>query len=163
MTPWQKRARLVMAGVGLSVVIIVALTVRDRQPAPQNEAVTRVDPNAVAESAGGRTVQASGTRVPGVLDYERSLTYADGTSRLIGPKLTTTRNGQPFIVTGKEAALGQDQAHVTITGDVKLTSGDGLNVAAGEAAYDRTDGIVRAPGPVSFAKGTLSGTAVGMT
>ena len=60
----------------------------------------------MAESAGGRTVQASGTRVPGVLDYERSLTYADGTSRLIGPKLTTTRNGQPFIVTGKEAALG---------------------------------------------------------
>jgi LPS export ABC transporter protein LptC len=163
MTLWQKRARLVMAGVGIAVIIVVALTVRERQPSPRNESVTRVDPKAVAESAGGRTVQASGTRVPGVLDYERSLTYADGTSRLIGPKLTTTRNGQPFIVTGKEAALGKDQAHVTITGDVKLTSGDGLSVAAGEAAYDRTDGMVRAPGPVSFAKGTLSGTAVGMT
>ncbi len=163
MTGWQKRARLVMAGVGISVIIIVALTVRERQPAAPNDSVTRIDPKAVAESAGGRTVQASGTRVPGVLDYERSLTYADGTSRLIRPKLTTTRNGQSFIVTGKEAALGQDQAHVTITGDVKLTSGDGLSVAANEAAYDRTDGIVRAPGPVSFAKGTLSGTAVGMT
>jgi LPS export ABC transporter protein LptC len=163
MTPWQKRARLVMAAVGIAVIVVVALTVRERQPAPQNESVTRVDPKAVAESAGGRTVQASGTRVPGVLDYERSLTYADGTSRLIGPKLTTTRNGQSFIVTGREAALGQDQAHVTITGDVKLTSGESLRVEAGEAAYDRTEGIVRAPGPVSFAKGTLSGTAVGMT
>src|SRR5215203_3915022 len=131
MTPWQKRARLVMAGVGIAVIIVVALTVRQRQPKPENDTVTRVDPKAVAESAGGRTVQASGTRVPGVLDYERSLTYADGTSRLIGP----------------------DQAHVTITGDVKLTSGDGLRVEAGKAAYDRTDGIVRAPGPVSFAKG----------
>jgi LPS export ABC transporter protein LptC len=163
MTTWQKRARLVMAGVGITVIIAVALTVRERQPKPENDSVTRVDPKAVAESAGGRTVQASGTRVPGVLDYERSLTYADGTSRLIGPKLTTTRNGQTFTVTGKEAALDQDQAHVTITGDVKLTSGDGLSVAAGEAAYDRADGIVRAPGPVSFAKGTLSGTAIGMT
>ena len=139
MTPWQKRARLVMAGVGIAVIILVALTVRERQPEPENDSVTRVDPKAVAESAGGRTVQASGTRVPGVLDYERSLTYADGTSRLIGPKLTTTRNGQTFTVTGKEAALGQDQAHVTLTGDVKLTSGDGLSVAAGEAAYDRAE------------------------
>ena len=33
----------------------------------------------------------------------------------------------------------------------------------GVADEDRTDGMVRAPGPVSFAKGTLSGTAVGMT
>jgi lipopolysaccharide export system protein LptA len=108
-------------------------------------------------------VQASGTRVPGVLDFERMLAYPDGTSRLIGPTLTTVRNGRSFVVKGKQATMGQDQSHATITGDVKLTSGDGLNVAAREAAYDRTDGIVRAPGPVSFSKGALSGTAVGMT
>jgi LPS export ABC transporter protein LptC len=163
MTRWQKRARVVLAALTITVIAIVALTLRQRQPAEKSAPVTRVDPTAVAESAGGRMVQATGTRVPGVVDYERMLAYADGTARLIGPKLTTTRNGQPFIVTGKEARIGKDQAQVTITGNVKLTSGDGLNVAADEAAYSRAEGIVRAPGPVSFAKGTLRGTSVGMT
>jgi LPS export ABC transporter protein LptC len=163
MTGWQKRARLGLAVLALAVIGVVALTLRERQPSAKGAPVTRVDPKAVAESAGGRMVQATGTRVPGVVDYERMLAYADGTARLIGPKLTTTRNGQPFIVTGKEATIGQDQAHVTITGDVKLTSGDGLNVTTDAATYDRPEGIVRASGPVSFSKGTLSGTSVGMT
>ena len=141
----------------------MAITLRERQPPSKSAPVTRVDPKAVAESAGGRMLQATGTRVPGVVDYQRMLAYADGTARLIGPKLTTTRNGQQFVVTGKEALIGKDQSQVNLTGDVKLTSGDGLNVAAGEASYERVEGIVRAPGPVSFAKGTLSGTSVGMT
>ena len=34
---------------------------------------------------------------------------------------------------------------------------------AGQATYNRVEGVVRAPGPVSFSKGTLTGTSVGMT
>jgi LPS export ABC transporter protein LptC len=163
MTGWQKRARLVIGLLAVAVIVVVALTVRERQPPPRSVPVTRVDPKAVAESAGGRMVQATGTRVPGVVDYERMLNYGDGTARLIHPKLTTTRNGQTFIVIGNEATIGQDQSQVTMTGDVKLTSGDGLSVAATEAAYNRPDGIVRSAGPVSFRKAALSGTSVGMT
>jgi lipopolysaccharide export system protein LptA len=163
MTRWQKRTRLVLAAVAVAVVAIVALTLRERHTPQTSPGVARVDPAAVAESAGGRMVQASGTRVPGVVDYERMLAYADGTAKLIGPKISTDRGGRQSVVTAREAAVGKDQAHVTLTGDVKLTSSDGLTASAAEATYDRAAGLVRAPGRVSFSKGALTGTSVGMT
>ena len=89
MTRWQKRARLVIAAVAVAVVAIVAVTLRERHPPPTSRGVTRIDPAAVAESAGGRMVQASGTRVPGVVDYERMMAYRDGTAKLIGAKIST--------------------------------------------------------------------------
>jgi lipopolysaccharide export system protein LptA len=163
MTRWQKRARLLLAAVALAVVAIVALTLRERHAPQSSRGVARVDPEAVAESAGGRMVQASGTRVPGVVDYERMLAYGDGTAKLIRPKISTDRGGRQSVVTARAAAVGKDQAHVTLTGDVTLTSSDGLTASAAEATYDRAAGIVRAPGPVSFGKGALTGTSVGMT
>ena len=149
MTRWQKRARLVLAAVAVAVVAIVALTLRERHTPQTNPGVARVDPAAVAESAGGRMVQASGTRVPGIVDYERMLAYADGTAKLIGPKISTDRGGRQSVVTAREAAVGKDQAHVTLTGDVKLTSSDGLTASAAQATYDRAAGLVRAPGRVT--------------
>ena len=163
MTRWQKRARLVLAAVAVAVVVIVALTLRERHPPQMNRAAARVDPKAVAESAGGRMVQASGTRVPGVVDYERMMAYEDGTAKLLGPKISTDRGGRQSVVTAREAAVGKDQAHVRLIGDVKLTSSDGLTAAAGDATYDRAAGVVRAPGRVTFGKGALTGTSVGMT
>jgi lipopolysaccharide export system protein LptA len=160
---WQKRARLVMAVLGISVVALVFLTLRERRTPAQGAAVTRLDPAAVAESAGGRLTQATGIRVPGVVDYERMLAYADGTARLIGPKITTSRGGQEYVITGTEANVGADQSHITMRGDVKLASSAGLQAETGEASYSRGEGIVRAPGRVRFAKGALRGTAVGMS
>ena len=160
---WQKRARLVMAVLGISVVALVFLTMRERRTPAEGATVTRVDPNAVAESAGGRLTQATGIRVPGVVDYERMLAYADGTARLIGPKITTSRGGQEYVITGREADVGADQAHITMKGDVELASSAGLRAQTGEASYSRGEGIVRAPGPVRFAKGALSGTSIGMS
>ena len=163
MTRWQKRARLVLAAVAVAVVVIVALTLRERHPPQMNRAAARVDPKAVAESAGGRMVRASGTRVPGVVDYERMMAYEDGTAKLLGPKISTDRVGRQSVVTAREAAVGKDQAHVRLIGDVKLTSSDGLTAGAGDATYDRAAGVVRAPGRVTFGKGALTGTSVGMT
>jgi LPS export ABC transporter protein LptC len=163
MTRWQKRARLALAAVALAVVAIVALTLRERHPQPASRGVARIDPAAVAESVGGRMVQASGTRVPGVVDFEWMAGYADGTAKLIGPKISTDRGGRQFVVTAREAKVGKDQAHVALTGSVKLTSSDGLIANADDATYERAAGLVRAPGRVTFAKGALTGTSVGMT
>jgi LPS export ABC transporter protein LptC/lipopolysaccharide transport protein LptA len=163
MTRWQKRARAVLAIVAAAVLTMVALTLRERRTPDTSQAVARLDPNAVAESAGGRMVQATGTRVPGVVDYERMMAYADGSARLIRPKITTTRNGQEFVVTGREGRVDKDQSNVAINGEVTLTSADGLRLTTGEATYTRSEGLVRAPGPVSFSKGAVSGTAVGMS
>jgi lipopolysaccharide export system protein LptA len=163
MTAWQKRARVVMALVGLSVIGMVAMTLHRREPARPEQPVTRVDPKAVAETAGGRYTEATGTKIPGEVQFDRSLTYADGTTRLLGATITTERSGRRFVVGGRELLAGKDQSNVTMTGDVRLASSDGLQARAQKASYARAEGIVRAPGPVSFSKGTLSGTAIGMT
>ncbi len=163
MTRWQKRARFVLGLLAISVIAVVAVTVRQRQPPAKSVPVTRVDPKAVAESAHGRMAQATGVRVPGVVDFDRMLAYGDGTFRLIGPKFTKSRGNEQFVVTGQEARIGKDQSQVAISGHVKLASSSGLDVRAGQATYNRVEGVVRAPGPVSFSKGTLTGTSVGMT
>jgi LPS export ABC transporter protein LptC len=164
MTSWQKRARLVVAALGLAVVVVVALTVRHRQAPAPPAPVTRLDPNAVSQSSGARVIQSTGNKLPGVLDSEHTLLYADGSSKVIKPKFTKDRNGVPYVVTSNEARVGPDQSSMVMTGDVHLVSGDGLDVkTGGEASYARSEGILRAPGPVSFAKGTMSGTSVGMT
>ena len=41
-----------------------------------------------------------------------------------------------------------------------MTSSDGLEAKGGSAAYNQGEGIVRAPGPVTFKRGRMSGTGV---
>src|SRR5689334_4296629 len=135
MTAWQKRARLVIGLFGVAVVVLVAVSIRHKKPAPPEQSVTRVDPKAVAETAGGRLVQSTGTKVPGVVDFDRSLTYADGTTKLLGATITTERSGRTFVIRGKELTAGNDQSNVTMNGDVRLASSDGLQARANEASY----------------------------
>src|SRR5574341_1549909 len=160
---WQKRARLVLAVLGLAVVVLVAFTVRRRQAPAATRSVERVDPTAVSESSGVRLTQSTGLKVPGVVDAERTLAYADGTSKLLNPKITTDRSGLQYVITSKEARVAADQSNVAMSGEVRLVSSDGLDATTDQASYSRGEGVVRAPGRVAFAKGALSGTAVGMT
>ena len=41
-----------------------------------------------------------------------------------------------------------------------MTSSDGLEARAGSATYNQGEGIVRAPGPVTFKRGRMSGSGV---
>ena len=43
-----------------------------------------MDPKAVAESAEGRLSQMTGMKIPGYLDFDRNLTYEDGSVKFIG-------------------------------------------------------------------------------
>ena len=163
MASWQKRARLVIAALGVAVIVIVALTVRHRQAPPTTTPVKRVDPRAVSESSGVVLTQSTGQNVPGVVHAERTLTYADGSTRLINAKVTKDRDGLRYVVSGNEAQVGTDQSNVAMHGDVHLLSSDGLDATTDQATYSRGEGVIRAPGPVKFRKGTLSGTSIGMS
>jgi LPS export ABC transporter protein LptC len=163
MTSWQKRARLVIAVVGLGVIVAVLLTVRGRRPADEADPVVRVDPTAVAESAGGRTVLARGARMPGVVDFERMLSYADGTAKFLAPTYTTERDGREFVVRSREATVAADQSQVVMTGDVRMRSEDGWTAETQQATFNRGEDVIRAPGAFAFEKGTMRGSSVGMT
>jgi len=163
MSRWQKRARLVVAVLGLLVVVLVVVSVRKGQGTAPTDPVPRIDPKAVSQSSGGRLTQATGARIPGVVDFEHALAYADGSTRLIKPKITADRSGRQFVITSNEARVPHDQSNVAMEGDVELAASDGLKAATEQASFSRGEGILRAPGKVSFSKGTLSGTSVGMT
>ena len=99
------------------------------------------------------------------VEYERQLTYQDGTTKLIGVKVSTEDrgDGRSFVVTGKEGDVGKDESVVNLSGDVKLVEKDGFTARTGRASYDSRDGLVRAPGPVEFFHARLSGSGQGMT
>ncbi len=160
---WQRVLRLVLIFLAVATAIGVAMSVRKRPTATNKIDVKRVDPKAVAESAKGRLSQMTGMKIPGYLDFERNLTYDDGSVKFLGPKLTTRRAGREFRLSGNEARVGKEQSHMEVTGDVYLTASDGLKVRTNRATYGSKERIVRAPNLVKFVKGTLRGSGVGMT
>jgi lipopolysaccharide export system protein LptA len=163
MSRWQKRARVIIAIVGLAVLALVLLTVRRRPPAAVEQAAPVLDPKAVTESTGGRILLVKGTESPGFVDFKHSLGYADGTAKLIEPCATVNRSDRQTRICAREANIGAERAHMTMTGDVRLSAQDGLTAQTGEATYNQSEGIVRAKGKVTFSKGAMSGSAVGMT
>jgi LPS export ABC transporter protein LptC len=162
---WQKAARIVMAFVVVAVCVAVGVTFKRRGGTSPTASLVRTDPQAVVESTSGTSVRFKSGHEDVRVQYERQLTYKDGTTKLIGVKVSTEDrgDGRSFVVTGKEGDVGKDEAVVNLSGDVKLVEKDGFTARTVRASYDSRDGLVRAPGPVEFFHGRLSGSGMGMT
>ena len=160
---WQKRARLLLLVVGVGVAAAVFGTTRRRDAPPAQVAVPRVDPAAVVESAGASLVQVKGDRETVTIRADKQLSYPDGSTRLLGVTVTSVRQGETFVATGEEARIGENQANLDMKGNVRMRASDGLEVSAESATYSQTEGIVRAPGPVTFTRGRMSGSGVDFT
>jgi LPS export ABC transporter protein LptC/lipopolysaccharide transport protein LptA len=165
MTKWQRRARLVI-GVFVIVFAIVVVFAFKRRSAPAAPSpVVRTDPGAVIESTGGHIARYTLSKENVSVEYDRQLTFADNSTKMIGVRVVTTEKsgGRTFTVTGREGRLGQNESVITLDGDVRLAASDGLTARTEHATYADGDGVVRAAGPVTFARGRLAGTGVGMT
>ena len=157
---WQKRARLVVMAVAVAVVAVVFLTTRRREEPPPPAPIERGDPAATIESSGAFIKQVKGEHETVRVEAEKQYSYPDGSTRLIKAKVTSVRQGKTFIATGDEARVGENQTNLDMKGNVVMTSSDGLEAKGGSAAYNQTEGIVRAPGPVTFKRGRMSGCGV---
>ncbi len=160
MLAWQKRARWAVLGVAVAVVAVVFFTTRRRETPPPPEPIARVDPAAVVESSGAESFQVKGDKETVRVEAEKQLSYPDGSTRLLNVKITSIRDGKTFVATGEEARVGEKQTHLDLKGNVRLTARDGLDVTASTATYNQAEGIVRAPGPVTFKRGRMSGSGV---
>ena len=164
MSPWQKRAQIALAVVALGVIGVVGYTLRPREARVAPAPVERMDPKSTIETRGGDVIQLKGSRQDARIEFERQVTYEGGDTRLMGVKVTVdNRAGRNYTITGKEARVGTDQASYDIKGDVKLETNDGLTAFSEQATYTDAEKIVRAPGPVRFTRGRMSGTGVGFT
>jgi LPS export ABC transporter protein LptC len=164
MTRWQRRARLVIAVFAVIFAVVVFFAFERRTHRPASAPDPRMTPGVALESTGGHFERFKLSREDLTVDYEKLLTYPDGKTKLLGVRITSTNrsDGRTFVVTGKEAQVHENPTTYAIDGDVNLIASDGLTAKSEHATYADGDDTVRAPGPVVFAKGRMSGSGVGM-
>ena len=165
MTTFQRRARWLVAIFAVGFAVMLAFAFKRRAPAPPPVVTSRTDPNSVVESTSGRVVKVKGAREDVSIEYDKQLTYKDGSTKLQGVKIVTTQRdgGRTFTVTGKEGSAAQNESAYTLHGDVRLLASDGLSAVTEHATFTESDGMVRAPGPVAFSRKELTGSGIGMT
>jgi len=149
MTRWQRRARLVIAIAAVAFAIVVAFALKRRPQGPAQPA-TRTDPGAVVEVTGGRVERFKLSREDVRVAYGRQLTYANGSTKLIDVTISADARagGRSFTVSGKEAAVGENESTLQMNGDVRLAGSDGMTARTETASYSDKEGYVRATGPV---------------
>ena len=96
-TPWQKRARLLMALVAIGVIAAVAYTLRPREAAAPPQPIEKLAAGTQLVTIGGNAIQLKGASQDLKIEFERQETYKDGQTRLFGVKvLASNRSGRDF-------------------------------------------------------------------
>jgi len=168
---WQKRLRFVIA---LFVVVFAALVVvslrKGRTDAAPPAVVKKADPTAITQGGAGDVTTVEQGKTTFSLKFGNQLTYADGRSKLGGgvTVVLPDKNGRQITINSREADVSKppDKAEVgnaTFTGDVTLTTSDGITVSSATAHYSDADQMATIPGPVTFKKGRMTGSGLGAT
>ena len=152
------------AAVTLGVAVSAYWMTSARRTPPPAPPVTPLGPTVTARVTGGQAEQTSGKRQDFSLVFDQQVQYSDNRTVAKGLVVTVTRpEGRSFVITGKEGTIGAGQSSVEMTGDVVLTASDGLVAKTGTASYSNGEGILRAPGPVTFERAKTHGAGVGFT
>lgn len=166
MTRWQRHARLIVAIFGILFAAFVARQLKPRDnPLRPPPPVHKADPGAIVETTRGTLGTFKGSRQNVDVAFERQQLYSDGTSKLFGVTIVTDQKDstRTFTIKGNEARVGNNDSSLQLDGAVRLEASDGLTAATEHATYADAEGVVRAPGPVEYARGRMRGTGVGMT
>src|SRR5262245_1586341 len=135
MQKWQKTTRWVMAMVAVVSAVAIASTLKKRVSPQVQAPLTRTDEKAVLETSGGRGKRTNKTKADFETTWDKMLTYEDGSSKLIGLKVITERNGKTFEITGKEGTVRDNEGTVEVHGNVRVMVSDGLEVKSEDATF----------------------------
>jgi LPS export ABC transporter protein LptC len=162
---WQRHARLIVALFGVLFAAFVARQLKPRDTPADSTSVHKADPGAITETTKGTLAKFKGSRQNVDVAFERQLLYSDNTSKLFGVKIVTQEKSGPrtFTITANEGRVGSNESSIELDGAVRLAGSDGLTAATEHATYSDSDGLVRASGPVEYARGRMRGTGIGMT
>lgn len=164
MTSWQRRARFVAAAVAIGGAAATYWMTGTRRTPPPPPPVAELAPAVTARTTAGQAEQTSGPRQDFSLTFKEQVTYSDNRTVATDLKVTVRqRESQTFVIAGREGTIGAGQSSVALNGDVVLTGHDGLVAKSDTATYADGEGIVRAPGPVTFERGKTHGAGLGFT
>lgn len=169
--PWQRKARFAIATFVIVFAVVVVLAMRQRAAAPPPPQSPRTDEKAVIQSLGPISHERS---VAGKLQFALTgkdhKVYPDGRTVVSGVTLKLPeRGGRTVTITSDRAEVtappdkSSELASARFTGNVTLTTDDGVRVTSAEATFDQREGIVKVPGPVEFSRGRMKGSGVGAT
>ena len=124
MTRWQRRARLLIAVFGVVFAVFLARQFKPADATPGSRPVVPTEPGAIIEITGCKLQRVTLSREDVSIECDKQLTYADGSSKLLGVTMTSDeKNGDGrFTASGKEAVVAKDQSTIVLNGDVRLVS-----------------------------------------
>lgn len=172
---WQTVLRIGIALAGIGVAVLVYLNLRERPV--DTTAMTEAplsEPDVLSEYVAGdkpATFEFLGPdgKPAMVIAFQRSKVFVDGRKEFDDINATFLRAGvkntivaKRAVATGKAGPTGDQPAEVVFTGDVRLTSEDGISVQAkDEATFYNIEQKTVIPGAMTFTRGRLSGSGVG--
>src|SRR5439155_16492491 len=115
LTKWHRTLRLAIAIGAIAFAVVVALAFKRRVPMQPAVPVARTDPKALVESASGRTLRINRNREEVRIEYDKLLTYQDGSSRMLGVKVVTERaGGRTFTMSGHEGEISDRESNLSL-------------------------------------------------
>jgi lipopolysaccharide transport protein LptA len=151
-----------MAFVAISVIAVVAYTLRPREAVAPQKPVEPLDKGVKVLTIAGDFIEYQGTRQDLKIYFKRQSTDQNDQTKLSDVKIdVTNRSGRDYTITGREMQVGKDESSFEVKGEVKLATSDGLVAYSEQATYSASEKIVRAPGPVKFSRGRMTGTGIG--
>jgi lipopolysaccharide export system protein LptA len=163
MTPWQKRARIGAAVIGIASAVVVYAAIGHRKDTASPAAVPRLDPKAILETTAGLLQQVRGERQDFSVASDRQLVYENGLTKLEGVRISVkNRSGRDFVVSAAEAISGEHERHLQLSGQIKLVASDGFHLTTDRATFSQDDSTVHADGASEFGKGGMSGGGTGI-
>jgi lipopolysaccharide export system protein LptA len=164
MTSWQKRLRLGIAVLGIAFAAFVYWSTATRRAFTPAPTVERLDPKAALEATAAKSLQFRGKDRSWDIAWSRLLTYSDGSARAFDVVITIYRpENRVVTITAKEALNGPNEVRRQLMGEVKLATSSGFTLFTDEATVDENSGVTRVPGPLTFARGGMTGSGLGGT
>jgi len=146
--------------------VVVSLR-RGHKHAPPAALPNKFDPGAVVQGGPGTYSNEKKGNAAFSITFGKVATYPDNRSKF-GNGVTMVlpdKQGRRITIRSQDAEVttppGKELGTAAFTGDVKLTSSDGITITTASAMYTDADQTARIPGPLAFGKARTSGTALG--
>jgi LPS export ABC transporter protein LptC/lipopolysaccharide transport protein LptA len=163
MAAWQRKLRLAIALGAVALAIVVAFAFQRRAESSRDNVVGS-DPKALIETTNFNKTRVNRDKEEVRIQAGVMRAYGDGTAK--GEKLivTTVRSGgRKFVLTSDRGEVGKNESSYVLEGNVQLSSSDGLTINTERASYLEAEGVIRAPGAVTFSRGRMSGSGIGLS
>jgi lipopolysaccharide export system protein LptA len=166
---WQQTARWGVAAVGIGCAVAIAAYSRRRpDPRPRPPVLQTLDPAAQFQGGAGQTFYYRKGRSNITVTFANTRAYEDGRAHFetvviegLEESRFTVRSA--VMETSAPAAGGEQPRQLNLSGGVKLTTEDGLELLSDTAVWDEAASQLTMPGDVTFKKGRVSGTGTGAT